>query len=58
MRALLLGQRALVHARALRGKRRGAACLACNRLTINVSNYARIRDFGSQDRLDRPAARL
>jgi len=32
-------------------------CLACNRLTIIVSSYARGRDIVSQDRLDRPAAR-
>ena len=31
-------------------------CLACSRLTIIVSSYARGRDIVSQDRLDRPAA--
>jgi len=31
-------------------------CLACSRLTIVVSGYARGRDIVSQDRLYRPAA--
>jgi hypothetical protein len=31
-------------------------CLACSRLTIVVSGYARGRDTVSQDRLYRPAA--
>jgi hypothetical protein len=31
-------------------------CLACSRLTIVVSGYARGRDILSQDRLYRPAA--
>ena len=31
-------------------------CLACSRLTIVVSGYARGRDIVNQDRLHRPAA--